>query len=190
VLHQEQHEQALPALAVRRHFQPSIQIFAFKTHNTDRINVTQLPFAHDESRARYFDGIIRGTLASTERFERPARLSATATAQLRYRNRPGKPFHDLIRIAPQQTFVGPRVAVLGQSADHFIKGRADIVIQILRRKFLLSSPEKPGTNVGGEVVRGIARDPVNEHCETPFIPNPHDETRTFATPSRSGWLVK
>ncbi len=115
VLHQEQHEQALPALAVRRHFQPSIQIFAFKTHNTDRINVTQLPFAHDESRARYFDGIRRGALASTERFEQPARLSATATAQLRYRNRPGKPFHDLIRIAPQQTFVGPRVAVLGQS---------------------------------------------------------------------------
>src|ERR1700686_5629086 len=48
---QEQHHQALAALAVRRHLQQSIQIFAFKTHTTAGINVTQFAFAHEQGGA-------------------------------------------------------------------------------------------------------------------------------------------
>src|SRR5208283_4392802 len=45
---EEQHEQALAFLAIRRHVQQAIEIFALKTENADGIDVAQFPFAHSQ----------------------------------------------------------------------------------------------------------------------------------------------
>src|ERR1700686_1754267 len=41
-------EEMLIALAMRRHLQQSVQVLAFKTYNTQRIDIAQLAFAHGQ----------------------------------------------------------------------------------------------------------------------------------------------
>jgi hypothetical protein len=56
---QKEHEEVLPALPVRGHLQQPVKIFALKTYDADRINVTELALAPGQSRAGYFDRIIK-----------------------------------------------------------------------------------------------------------------------------------
>src|SRR5581483_11588701 len=102
-------------------------------------------------------------------------LSAAA-AQFGHHHRRGQAIHDVVRVPPQQAFIGPCEPVLGKGADHFEQSRAHIVIQIFRGQLFLAAACEAGTNVGGEFVNGLRRDGVGQH--------------DFLSASRSGILRK
>src|SRR3984893_18836903 len=61
---QEKNQKMLSPPPLRRDFQQSIQIFALATQDADRINVTQLAFAHRQRSRRDFNRIITSPLAT------------------------------------------------------------------------------------------------------------------------------
>src|ERR1700756_3019765 len=48
-------------------------------------------------------------------------------------------------------------------ADHLKKRGADVVVEILRRKFFLTEPRQSGTHIGGELVGDVAGNCMYKH---------------------------
>src|ERR1700730_9474330 len=160
---QEKDQKMLFPPPVSRDFQQSIQIFTLATQDADRINVTQLAFAHRQRSRRDFNRIIRSPLATAQRLENPARLFAAAAAQFGHGNGQGQTVDDIASVPPQKPFISPRETIFRKNADHFKKRRAHVVVQILGEQFLLSRLSESGTHIRGKLVGGISGDRMRQH---------------------------
>src|SRR6267143_2644266 len=149
---QEKDQKMLSPPPVSRDFQQSIQIFTLATQDADRINVTQLAFAHRQRSRRDFNGIIASPLATAQGLENPARLFAAAAAQFGHSNGHRQTVDDIASVPPQKPFISPRETVFRKNADHFKKRRTHVVVQILGEQFLLSRLSESGTHIRGKLV--------------------------------------
>src|SRR6267378_2621364 len=160
---QEKDQKMLSPPPVGRDFQQSIEIFTLATQDADRINVTQLAFAHRQRSRRDFNGIITSPLAMAQRLENPARLFAAAAAQFCHSNGHRQTVDDIASVPPQKPFISPRETVFRKNADHFKKRRTHVVVQILGEQFLLSRLSESGTHIRGKLVGGVSGDRMRQH---------------------------
>jgi len=91
----------LDAFPARCYLEQTGQVFPLQADNANGINITEFPFTLGESPRGYFDGIVRRTLFTAERFEQPAGLLATTAAQLSDGYRSSQAIDNLTRMSPQ-----------------------------------------------------------------------------------------
>ncbi len=123
---------------------------------TESMLVAEFGLARRERGARNLDRIVRERAAAAQRAQGIARV-------LRPLPLPSSSHHRLVRREPrylgrmtlQQALVGSRQPVLGQQCDRLEQHRAERIVEILRRKLLLSGLAEPGANVLRELVQAV-----------------------------------
>src|SRR5215469_10072661 len=110
---------------------------------------------------RNLDGIVRCPLPPAEGFKQPPRFPSASAAQFRHRNRSTNAIDDFVRMTPQQSFVSPCKTVLRKMTDDLEQRRSHVIVEILRRQFLLAGTRQSGMDFGGKFVACAARNRVN-----------------------------
>ena len=143
------------SLPARGQAQRPREVGAQRQHLDVRVFLAQRPGRAAQVLARDVDGHVTGRVAQL--VEEAPGLEAAATAILdEQATRPQQPGH-LRRVPLHDAKLGARRVILLQLRDLLEQGRADLVVEVLARQFLLRGTQA-AEHVGTELPRGIIED--------------------------------
>src|SRR5690348_15761643 len=124
----------------------------------------QFPAALIQGLGRDLDRVVDRRPPPAQSLQHPTRLSSATAAKFGYYKRRGRQLGgNGLGILPQQTFICPEQAVLGQDRDDIKKRGAHLIIEILRRNFFLAFFRQAAAHISGKLSDSILRLRCSEH---------------------------